>query len=158
MPEAVANSLTHGIQLNYVGVKAIHFESVRLPSTYRQEDLGDLVLGNGRSEYDRKEKVITVITKVEIKAKDGTLEARIELVAQFRVDESQFPADRVEDWAERAAYFVLLPFLREHLYSLSCRTGMPLVMMPLLQLPTFTVSPPEGPQPELFTKREAAFS
>jgi preprotein translocase subunit SecB len=153
MADAAPNSPAHGIQLNYVGVKAIHFESVRLPSLYRPEDLGDLVLGNGRSEYDSEGKTITVVTKVEIKSKDESLEARIELVAQFQVDESRFPADRVEDWAEKAAYFVLLPFLREHLYSLSLRTGMPPVMMPLLQLPTYAVSAPEGA-----AAREEAFS
>jgi len=137
---------THGIQMQFVGVKELHFDSVKLPSTLKPEDFEELKFSIGRSPYNREEKTIAVFTKLETESKTADVHLRVELIGQFQVDEAMFPADRVEEWAEKAAFFVLIPFLREHFYSLSIRLGLPHMIMPLVTVPTFSVVAPQSEQ------------
>jgi len=88
----------HAIQLNFIGIKEIHFESDRLPSTIDFSALDEPSFTLGRSDYDPMTKTIQVTTRVEIKAKkDSVFGMRISLIAQFRVNEDEFPAARVHE-------------------------------------------------------------
>lgn len=141
----------HGIQVAFIGVREIHFESDRLPSAFKVSDLEDQVFGIGHSQYNTERKRITVMVKWSVKSKDGGVQMRIELNSEFTVDESAFPAARVEEWASKGAFYVLIPYLREHVQALCLRTGFPLLILPLLEIPTFKVSQEkqESPPAEL---------
>jgi len=143
----------HAIQLSYIGTREIHFESVQLPSTIEFSKIDAPNVSVGRSNYDAVEKTIQVTASVEVREKqapqaglteESSFCLRVTLVAQFSVDEESFPADKVNDWADRAAYYILFPFLREEVFSLTSRVGMRPIILPLLQIPTFKVESPGG--------------
>lgn len=105
-----------------------------------ESEYGDSELSMGRSNYDEGANTIQVAVKFESKAPKFVL--RVELVAQFRVDESSFPKDKIHLWADKASFYVILPFLREQVYSLAIRAGLKPLMIPLMQIPTFRVDAP----------------
>lgn len=140
----------HAIQLNFIGVREIHFESGRLPSTIDFSGLDEPSFTVARSDYDASTKTIQVTTRVDVKSKgDSAFSLRVALVAQFRVDENSFPVARVHDWADRAAFYIIFPFLREEIFSLTTRVGMKPIFLPLLQIPTFKVEAPSGSRESL---------
>ncbi|HUU39675.1 MAG TPA: protein-export chaperone SecB [Desulfatiglandales bacterium] len=105
----------------------------------------------GHSEYNHKEKAITVAIKLETeKAKNQTkkspLSIRIELFAKFSVDEKRFPMKNIEDWATRNAPFILYPYLREHVYALTTRCGLKPLLLPLVEVPIFKIEKPKKPK------------
>jgi preprotein translocase subunit SecB len=132
----------HGIQLEFLGVKEIHFDSDRMPGVIKVEDLEDQVFGSGHSSYDKTNKAIAVLVSWEVKTKDGGVTFRISLNAVFRVNEQAFPAERVEEWAEKGSFYVLFPYLREHIYSMCLRTGFPMIRLPMVEIPTFKIAKP----------------
>lgn len=152
------DSEQHGIQLNYVGVKEFHFDSIRLPGSITPDELDDTELTSGRSSYDCMRHTISMLVKAEVKTRSENMHLRVELIAEFRVDESVFPADKVEDWAEKAGMFILMPFLREHVFSLSTRVGLSPVILPMMTLPPYRITPPASPEPEEQTIGAAAAS
>src|ERR1700737_2335395 len=106
-PDTGALELTeHGIQLNYVAVRELHFESVRLPSAIPISEYGETSISTGRSDYNEEAKTIQIKVLFEM-LQTKEFKMRIELVAQFRVDEAVFPKDKIHLWAEKAAYYVL---------------------------------------------------
>jgi preprotein translocase subunit SecB len=141
-PNMGALELTeHGVQLNYVAVKEMHFESTRLPSAIPVAEYGETSISTGRSDYNEEAKTIQVKLLFElVGAKE--MQMRVELVAQFKVDESVFPKDKIHAWAERASHYILFPFLREQVYALSMRVGLQPVMVPTFLLPTFKIESP----------------
>lgn len=132
----------HGIQLNYLGVKELHFDTNKLARTVKFEEFEDSILTSGHTPYDPVRKTISVIAKVEAKHKTDSVHLRAELFAEFRVDENVFPAARVEEWAMKGAFYVLFPYLREHFQALCIRSGLPEIGLPLVEIPTFRVTLP----------------
>lgn len=129
----------HGIQLNFVSVKEIHFTSTQVPSTIADSDYGSPSITTGRSNYDQKAKTIQVGVKFELNGANDVFNLRVELVSQFRVDETKFPKDKVHEWADKASFYILFPFLREHVYSLAGRAGLKALTIPLMHLHPFTI-------------------
>ena len=144
MPEPIGNVQIqeHGIQLNFLAVKELHFDSLRVPSTIAETEYSNPSFSTGRSNYDEKTKTIQVTVKFEISGKDDVFTLRAEIVAQFRVDEAEFPKEKVNRWADKAAFYVLFPFLREQVYSLAVRVGLKPLMVPMMTVPTFKVEMP----------------
>lgn len=142
MEDSVPQYSQHGIQLNYVGIKELHFESARLPGAIKSSEIGNSKIQSGRSDYDKEQRSIAIFIKVEVKTHSDDMRLKVEMVSQFRVNEELFPADRVEEWAEKAGMFVLLPYLREQVYSLCVRSGLPVITLPMMLVPTFTVVAP----------------
>lgn len=130
----------HAIQLNYVGVKDITFHCDRLPNTLDLSNLEGPNFFVGRGDYDPEANTIHVIHRIELSLPDTkSFVFRVELVSEFSVDEAAFPVEKVHDWADRASFYVVFPYLREEVYALSIRVGMKPVLLPLLQIPTFRV-------------------
>lgn len=63
----------------------------------------------------------------------------VEVVGIFEVDESKFPPDRIYEWANANAMYVMYPYLREHVYALTSRAGFRPLLLELLEVPLFTL-------------------
>jgi preprotein translocase subunit SecB len=146
MPEQVGKVEVqeHGIQLNFLAAKELHFDSQRVPSTIADAAYGEPSFSTGHSNYDEKNKTIQVRVKFEMKGNDDVFTLRVEMIAEFRVDEAVFPKEKVNLWADKAAFYVLFPFLREHVYSLAIRVGLKPLTIPMMTVPTFKVETPSA--------------
>ena len=143
----------HPIQLKSIDVLELFIRLNRPPEKDEELDKEDVAITHGHSDYDPKSKSVQVGIKLEV----GTQEApntpfsmRIEVVGEFIVDEKRFKEEHIHDWASRNAQYILFPFVREHAYALTVRCGLPPAILPLLEVPTFTIKPPkksENPEP-----------
>ena len=73
---------------------------------------------------------------------DDVVTLKVEFHGRFKVDESSFPMDRLDHWADHNAPMVLYPYIREHVYSLTSKVGLPEGLLPLIEIPTFRVEAP----------------
>jgi preprotein translocase subunit SecB len=142
----------HAIQLEFIGVKEVIFRASRPPISIPRESINGPQYNLGRADYDAEQKRIQVFSKVEFATSDPKeFTFSVELVGQFVINEESFPSNLVEDWADRAAMYIILPYLREHVYSLSLRIGVnPPLMLPLLQLPKYTITAAQS-EPQMAT-------
>ncbi len=101
------------------------------------------------SKYDEAAKTIQVFVQVEM-GKDTEIEnefaqyplhLRVALAGQFLVNEEEFPKERVDEWARVNAPFILYPYVREQIYSLTARCGFSPFLLPLVELPTIRLQP-----------------
>lgn len=103
------------------------------------------ILKTNHSKYNSENKIISVMVKFEIEEAKGEVVKQppfimlVELQAHFKVDESMFPVDKIDDWAKRNAPIVLYPFLRERVYALTIQAGFKPLLLPLVEVPTFKI-------------------
>src|SRR5205823_3680079 len=113
---------------------------------------GEFGITDGRTEYDTANHTIQVAVKVEIGKAPGSeyipFTLVVEIIGEFHIDESRFPKEKIDIWASINAPFVLYPYMREHVYSLTTRAGFPAVVLPLMQIPTMRVTSPAELLPE----------
>lgn len=95
------------------------------------------------TDYDESNAIIGVKVELSIKPEstepeqlDRPFSLLVAVAGQFKVDAEQFPTHLLQDWAVNNAPIVLLPFIREHAYSLSARAGFNPVLLPLVEVPT----------------------
>lgn len=62
------------------------------------------------------------------------------------VSRLNFNEEGIKNWAERNGALVLLPFLRESVYSFTQKTGFKPLLIPLVETSAFRVMPPQPPQ------------
>ena len=144
---------SHPIQLSYLGVKELYLRSRVSPTNSIEITSSDYDLFVAHSGYDRELKRIRVGVKVEMgmRNREGgsgpTLpyELRVELFGDFVVDDARFVADSVEDWAERGAIYILYPYVREHVFSLTARAGCKPALLDLIGLPVGATMERESP-------------
>jgi preprotein translocase subunit SecB len=131
----------HPIQLRALKVLELSIKVIPEHSQLEPK-LEKFSLFHGHSEYDQKDKTITVRIGVEMgrEVKDVPFELRIEILGIFEVEEDKFPLKFVHNWAEKNAPLILYPYLREHVFSLSSRAGFGGTLLPLFQVPTFSHS------------------
>lgn len=95
----------------------------------------------GHAEFNKEDSVIVVGVKCKSGSQDDErtppLEIRVELMGVFKVDQEKFPIEHIDEWAEKNAPFILLPYLREHVYSLTLRAGIKNLIIPMFNLPLF---------------------
>ncbi len=130
----------HPIQLRALKVLELFIKVIS-----EQENLPDIEkfsLFHGHSEYDDKEKVIAVKIGVEIgkEVEDTPFELKVEILGVFNVDDEKFPIKFIHSWAEQNAPLILYPYLREQVFGLTSRAGFGGVLLPLFQVPTFSVA------------------
>lgn len=107
-------------------------------------------LKTASSKYDKENKIISVKVKFEIADGKGDKEQQppfvmfVELMARFKVDDSAFPMDKIDDWAKRNAPIIIYPYLREHVYALTLRAGFMPMLLPLVEVPTFKIEQPQN--------------
>jgi preprotein translocase subunit SecB len=133
----------HPIQLLKVNVIELSIRSNQSPDeSIGIDDTMDIPLLVGHSEFNNENRQIAVVVKVETKVNKGEKKdaedsffLRVELVGEFKVEEN-FPMEHIDSWARDNAPFILMPYLREHVYSLTLRCGLKPIVLPLLQVPT----------------------
>ena len=101
-------------------------------------DGADFDLDIAHSDYFAEEKRIQISTRITVGTENPEIEAdgsvrgipfflNLEVVGIFEVNDSEFPADRIYEWANTNAMYIMYPYLREHVFALTSdvltRTG-----------------------------------
>ncbi len=71
---------------------------------------------------------------INIDQENAPFEVLVDIVGVFTVGD-EFPRDKVEHFAKHNAPIILMPYIRENVYSLAIRAGVN-VHLPLVQVPT----------------------
>ena len=139
----------HPIQLIYLGVRELAIRTNVPPDQTIEANAEKVSISiYAPSKFDPSEPQFSVGVILEAgsepppdKEEDpkDPFHMRIELRGYFSVDTARFAPEHVLDWAGRGAIYVLMPFLREHAYSLSGRAGFRPLLLPLVEVPTFKV-------------------
>ncbi|MGB8993061.1 MAG: protein-export chaperone SecB [Desulfobaccales bacterium] len=137
--------ILHPIQLISLNVMELSIKVNQPPKSVDLKlDGEDFNLRSGRSEYDEKNHIIQVGVKLEIGGEEGQKSPfilKVVIGGVFKVDETKFAKEHIQDWAKRNAPIILYPYLREQAYALTARCGFPGIILPLLEVPTFRIEP-----------------
>lgn len=74
---------------------------------------------------------------------------RITVHGQFQVvaeEKLPFPVSEMRKWAEKNGTIILLPFLRESVYTITQKTGFQPLMIPMIEVAAFRVGAPNHAQ------------
>jgi preprotein translocase subunit SecB len=139
----------HPVQLVNITVDELYIKSLDRESFVDKEFPKEFTLTVSRSEYDTERKVISVRLEMNLAPEDENVidrpfEMRIKLAGHFEVDEEKFDMTQIDKFAEVSGPVILIPYIREHAYSLSMRAGVDPVMFPLVQVPIFRLARKEG--------------
>jgi preprotein translocase subunit SecB len=132
----------HAIQLIELNVQELYIKANEPPDPASEIDKKGFQFATGYSAYDKQSQCIQVAVKLEIGMEEDTkspISMRIELGGVFKVDESEFPQEQVNDWARRNAPLILYPYVREHAFALTARCGFRPIILPLLEVPTLVL-------------------
>lgn len=133
----------HPIQIESVRILELHIKPLVQPDLALQIEGTDVSLSSAHSRFDAENGVIQVAVKVEAGFKEDQKEApfqlRVELAGRFRVNSDAFPIDQINHWASHNAPLILFPYLREHVFALTGRSGFRPFLMPLMEVPTFKI-------------------
>ncbi len=133
----------HSIQLSKVGVLELFIRSNQPPDGSVGIEVLDLPFSVGHTEFDEENRQIAVMVKVEIGTNGDDKEVKhpyslkVEIIGEFEVGEG-FAVKHLDNWARRNAPFILMPYLREHVYALTSKCGFKPLILPLLEVPTLT--------------------
>ena len=137
----------HPIQLEHINVVELNIRANQPPDDSVAIPLEAVNLSHGHTPYNIEDKSIQAGLIIEVGLRESDPETpfcmRVELFGSFIVDEGRFKREHVEDWAKRAAHFILMPYLREHVYALTSRCGFPPFILPTFEVPTFEVVLPK---------------
>lgn len=134
----------HPIQLEYIGVKEL------VAKTFIPPEPGiELGIEKGlkpkfsisHSEYDKESKTFSVYVRVTIgEDKEDTkcpVFLHIGIIGFFKVVSDEFDLNNINHFAEHNAFYVMQPYLRDYLFSLSAKCGFKPVLLPLVKVPIF---------------------
>ncbi len=137
----------HAIRLLKVNVVELSIRSNVPPD----ESLGineiDIPFKVGHSEFDEKSRQIDVAVGIHINDEESDSDEAISeppfflnvaVHGEFHIGE-EFPDEHITDWARRNAPLILMPFVREHVYALTVRSGFKPLILPLFEVPTLAV-------------------
>ncbi len=127
--------IEHPVQLKSAEVNEIQFKSNLV--SLKGIKVSEFTLSFARSDYVEEDRCIDILLGFEAGDVDlGKEKYFIKVLLRGRlITSAEMPREKVEAWAEKAAPFVLMPYLREQVYSLSVRCGMSPVTVPLYQVP-----------------------
>lgn len=96
-----------------------------------------------QTDFDDETSEVSVKVELVIEPGEEKLDRpfsmRIVVVGHFKVDTEKFPVNFIPDWCQNNAPIILLPFIREHAYSLSVRAGFNPIILPLVEVPSFVI-------------------
>jgi len=141
MTDQQALAKPHPIQLISVNVKELYIKPNVSPDISVGVAEGNVCsISVGHSEYNTENHTIVTFIKLEIgeegKESNTPFNLKIELVATFEVDETRFAVEHLTDFARWNAPFIMMPYLREHAFSLSSKCGFKPIILPLTEVPT----------------------
>ncbi|MEX5730759.1 MULTISPECIES: hypothetical protein [Providencia] len=132
----------HAIQLVDFKTVEITFKARNSSAFSDEVDSTEFSLMTGHSPFNKDSSSINVMAKAVIgELDDFPLYICVDVRGTFVVDTELFDVQYIESWAKRNAPYILYPYLREHVHSISCRVGLKGMMLPLLEVPTFKISP-----------------
>ena len=140
MTEEIKEPKLYPIQLNDVIISELYFKNL-CGMDLKKEDIEDkieITSKVGCSKFNEDSKIILVGLKVET---DDSIEnvpykLIVDIRGLFSVDTENFDINNIEHWAHNAAPYILNPYIREHVYSLTTKAGVPPLLLPLLEVPT----------------------
>jgi hypothetical protein len=141
----------HPIQAIHIAPRELRIRAHTPPDLTFEYDETEFNLEVGHSDYFADQKKIQISTRVRMGTEDPELDAEgdvtgipfflfVEVVGIFEVDESKFPADRIYEWANANAMYIMYPYLREHVFALTSRAGFRPLLLELLEVPLFTLA------------------
>lgn len=128
----------HPIQLKEILVKNLSMELIDPTITQKNHIQIEFGMHVGYSDFDEQDSIIMIGVKGSVKDADTQKNAfniEVEIQGFFEVDTKLFPIDKLSDWASKNAPLILLPYLRENIYTLSTRAKLNIIL-PLYILPT----------------------
>jgi preprotein translocase subunit SecB len=137
----------HAIQLVSVDVIELYIRLQSSSAAQAEIKREDISVFSGHNTYDEESKTIQVRIKIEVgmeKASKFPFVMRVELGGMFRVDEERFPIEHLEHWASKNAPMILFPYMREHVFALTARCGLPPMILPLVEVPTLVMESPKS--------------
>lgn len=81
-----------------------------------------------------------------------SFEFRVRLEGHFEVDFTKFKSEHIDEWARVNAVYLIMPYVREHVYGLALRTGIRGVVLPMLVIPRLPSRGPVSPKEDATTK------
>jgi preprotein translocase subunit SecB len=138
----------HAIQLLNITVDELYIKTLDRQNADDESFSREFSLTVGRSDYDAEKKMISVRLLMEMMPEEGTedrpFEMRIAVAGHFEVDEERFPIAEINNFAEKNAPIILIPYIREQAYALTMRAGVEPLIFPLITVPVFKVEQPSS--------------
>lgn len=145
----------HPVQLKALQVLRLNIE-VHDPVRALSDDysLVEYSLETGRSDFDESDNTFQVMMRIragrlavdeQAPAEKNALFAAepvsflVEVGGVFEVDISTFPQRHIHRFAEENAPLIIYPYVREQVYGLSTRVGIKHMLLPLFEVPAFTI-------------------
>lgn len=131
----------HPIQLRDILVEHLSI-TVNDPKTAHDfEGTVELELNVGTSDFSPDDPFLAVGVRARVApgakqdSGDPAFVAEVELSGQFEVNFERFKFEHLDEWAKINAPFLLLPYVREHIYGLAMRAGVRGLVIPLFIQP-----------------------
>lgn len=156
----------HPIQALHIAPRELRIKTHVPPDlSVEYDEEADLNLEIGHSDYNAETKRIQISTTASLGTEEPEINEEgdvkgipfylfVEVVGIFEVGE-KFPADRIYEWANSNAVFILYPYLREHVFALTARAGFRPMLMQLLEVPLFTLAKEPSSAPAMQPSAEA---
>lgn len=140
----------HPIQLTDITVQKLNLTVNDPQSACDYEGELTLNIELGQSEFTQEDPNVSIGLRVRAEAMlptdptsqetgvgDGSpaFSIEVELLGHFQVDYSKFKFEHMDSWARVNAPFLLLPYVREHVYALAVRGGIRGFLFPLFIQP-----------------------
>ena len=81
-----------------------------------------------------------------------SFEFSVKLEGHFEVDFTKFKPEYIDEWARVNAIFLIMPYVREHMYGLALRTGIRGIVLPMLVIPRLPSKGPVPPKEDVASK------
>ncbi len=140
------SSVLHPIQLKEILVQHLQLEIFNPTVVDSDKLVINFNMRTGHSEFDDDTSLIMVGVQGEVNQPDSidSFYIKVEIKGIFEVDTKIFPQEQISKWAEQNAPLLLLPYLRENIYSLSSRARLNF-LIPLHIIPTIKIDKTSKP-------------
>ncbi len=146
LPKESKMPKAHPIQLVRIDVIELNI-SCKTPAAEFVCEKSDVVnytslqIGIGHSKFDETDSTIVVSMSIGTReSSELPFNLSIEICGIFKIDTQRFNKENISHWAKNGAHYILLPYLREYLYSLTQRAGYEPVILPLIEVNTLSYS------------------
>lgn len=128
----------HPIQLRDISVSRLNVVVNDPAVATNYEGEVDLEFKIGTSDFEEDDPHIAVgfnVTALPMPKENPPFLIEVELSGQFEVDLKKFKFEHLHEWSRTNAPFLLLPYVREHIYGLALRAGIKSFALPLFVQP-----------------------
>lgn len=138
----------HAIQLEALKTVELRINVLREPADQIRLKKGEFSVKGGH-QIDLESNTVAVRAQFEVGDESGEDDSFpfyvfVKVMGLFRVDTERFPQDKITWWAKTNSVHILWPYIREHVYGLTSRCGLPPVILPLIEVPSVKVVLPSS--------------